>query len=174
VNELTKFRYDVILHVGTPRSTNESFALPRFVLSAPVAESLARDLQVLAWIERGGGVGTVAEFRDVLARQTGGLAPARTATEERAAETRGGVGLTNQPLQAKLARKLVPRLREHLKGRVPEYMIPASFVLLERLPLTVNGKVDRRALPIPVEEPEPLGSVYVAPRSPEEEMLAAI
>jgi amino acid adenylation domain-containing protein len=174
VNELTKFRYDVILHVGKPRTESAPAAVPRYVLSAPVAASLARDLQILAWIESGAGVGTVAEFREVLARRTEGLAPTRTATEERALETRGGTVLTNQPLQAKLARKLVPRLREHLKGRVPEYMIPASFVLLERLPLTVNGKVDRRALPVPVEEPETIGAAYVAPRSPEEEMLAAI
>jgi amino acid adenylation domain-containing protein len=174
VNELTKFRYDVILQVGNPRPATDVAAPVRYVLSTPVAESLARDLQVLAWLESGGGVGTVAEFRDVLQRRVAGLAPARTATDPVLPDSRVAGTLTNQPLQAKLARRLVPRLREHLKGRVPDYMIPAAFVLLERLPLTVNGKVDRRALPLPVEEPETVGAAYVAPRSPEEEMLAAI
>ena len=44
---------------------------------------------------------------------------------------------------------LVTRLREHLRGRLPEYMVPVRYELLERLPTTPSGKIDRRALPIP-------------------------
>ncbi|HEU0077439.1 MAG TPA: amino acid adenylation domain-containing protein, partial [Longimicrobiaceae bacterium] len=63
-------------------------------------------------------------------------------------------------------------LREHLKGQLPEYMVPGAFVALERLPLTPNGKVDRAALPAP--EAGSGGGEHVAPRTPTEELLAGI
>ncbi|MGC2694172.1 MAG: condensation domain-containing protein, partial [Candidatus Angelobacter sp.] len=62
-------------------------------------------------------------------------------------------------------------LREHLKGRVPDYMIPGAWVVLGELPLTPNGKVDRQRLPAP-ELTAPLR--YVAPRTPTEEVLGRV
>ncbi|HEX5757745.1 MAG TPA: amino acid adenylation domain-containing protein, partial [Thermoanaerobaculia bacterium] len=64
-------------------------------------------------------------------------------------------------------------LRAYLAVRLPDYMVPAAFVLLEGLPLTANGKVDRRALLAFAPGFEARGA-YVAPRSPVEESLAAI
>ncbi|MET0396582.1 MAG: amino acid adenylation domain-containing protein, partial [Longimicrobiaceae bacterium] len=63
-------------------------------------------------------------------------------------------------------------LREHLRLSLPEHMVPAAFVALERLPLTPNGKLDREALPAP--DFAPAGERYVAPRTPVEEVLAEI
>jgi amino acid adenylation domain-containing protein/non-ribosomal peptide synthase protein (TIGR01720 family) len=64
-------------------------------------------------------------------------------------------------------------LREFLKERLPEYMVPALYVEMKKLPLTRNGKVDRRALPEP-EGLEAAAEEYVRPRTPEEELLAGI
>src|SRR5262249_26029442 len=55
-----------------------------------------------------------------------------------------------------------------------DYMMPAAFVLLDALPLTTNGKLDRRALPVPDSDRPELERAWVAPRTPVEEMLAAL
>ncbi|SDZ37841.1 non-ribosomal peptide synthase domain TIGR01720, partial [Thermoactinomyces sp. DSM 45892] len=66
-----------------------------------------------------------------------------------------------------------PEWREHLKAQLPSYMVPSHFVEMETLPLTSNGKIDRKALPIP-EEQAGGGEGYVAPRSQREQILASI
>lgn len=67
----------------------------------------------------------------------------------------------------------VGALREYLGNQLPDYMIPAYFIQLERLPLTTNGKIDRRALPEP-DGAMDLGTEYVAPTNPIEAKLAEI
>jgi acyl carrier protein len=66
------------------------------------------------------------------------------------------------------------QLRDYLKEKLPEYMIPSAFVLLDSLPLTASGKVDRRGLPAPDGSRPELAEAYVAPRNVTEKLLTTI
>ena len=88
----------------------------------------------------------------------------------------------DQPQQKRLVAYVVPishreptpsELRSYLQKRLPAYMVPSVFVVLEALPLTPNGKVNRQALPVP-DQTRPELETFVAPRSVVEEMLASI
>jgi amino acid adenylation domain-containing protein len=65
-------------------------------------------------------------------------------------------------------------LRSFLNPRMPEYMIPSVFVVLDRLPLLPNGKVDRRSLPAPGQVRPELKAAFVSPRTSTEETVASI
>jgi amino acid adenylation domain-containing protein len=65
-------------------------------------------------------------------------------------------------------------LQEFLKTRLPDYMVPAAFVPLEKFPVTANGKIDRKALPPPELNREAAGNEFIAPRNATEELLAEI
>jgi amino acid adenylation domain-containing protein len=65
-------------------------------------------------------------------------------------------------------------MRNHLRERLPDYMSPSWFVVLDSLPLTSTGKINRQALPAPANENLASEQEYVGPRSPTEEIVAAI
>ncbi|WP_165423128.1 non-ribosomal peptide synthetase [Ktedonosporobacter rubrisoli] len=66
-------------------------------------------------------------------------------------------------------------LRTHLKARLPEYMIPSTFIFIEQMPLNTNGKIDRKALPEPDQTARMSAEVqYIAPRNQIEETVAMI
>ncbi|MEW6736803.1 MAG: SDR family oxidoreductase, partial [Acidobacteriota bacterium] len=67
----------------------------------------------------------------------------------------------------------VSQLRNYLRERLPDYMIPAAFVLMEQLPLTLNGKVDQQALPLPDQVDRKLTN-YVAPQTETAQIVAAV
>ncbi len=80
----------------------------------------------------------------------------------------------NNPLREKLASGLVPVFREYLKGKLPNYMVPALYELMDSLPLNPAGKVDRQQLPAPDFTNRMLAKDHVAPRNREEQVMADI
>ncbi|MES2940789.1 MAG: amino acid adenylation domain-containing protein [Pseudomonadota bacterium] len=80
--------------------------------------------------------------------------------------------LTNQPFSPHLEAVLQESILGTLRKRLPDYMVPGHLVILDRLPTTPNGKVDRKALPAP--DALRSGFGYVAPRNATEELLAGI
>jgi ubiquinone/menaquinone biosynthesis C-methylase UbiE/alpha-ketoglutarate-dependent taurine dioxygenase/acyl carrier protein len=80
----------------------------------------------------------------------------------------------NNPIRSDLARKLEPELRESLAVKLPEHMVPSHFLILDALPRTSNGKLDRKALPSPDHLRSDLKQVFVAPRNATEEKVASV
>ena len=73
-----------------------------------------------------------------------------------------------------LPNSLISELRDYLQEKLPDYMIPSAFVVLDQFPLTPNGKIDRKALPAPDMGNLATGSEFEPPRTPTEEILANI
>jgi amino acid adenylation domain-containing protein len=201
-NELTQFRYDVLLRVAAPGQASlkpqwrnwqdEKFTRDRLtgILSAEMPEALAlekipnrrvhrvariyqilseskdvqlgealrgfestaqvvdpEDLRVL-----GAGLGYSVEltwslegfadcFNVVFARNAGGVSSQKVQEPFRAL-----ADYVNVPLRAERKQRYVSQLRTHLLAFLPDHMVPGAFVVLETLPLTANGKVDRKKL----------------------------
>ncbi|MFD8940396.1 phosphopantetheine-binding protein, partial [Streptomyces sp. NPDC059578] len=79
-------------------------------------------------------------------------------------------GLASDPVGSRVSGELVSVLRRSLSERLPSYLVPAAFVVLEALPLTVGGKVDRGALPAP----EYVFAVSRVARTPQEEIVCGL
>jgi amino acid adenylation domain-containing protein len=226
-NEVSRFRYDVVLHFDA--HVAQAADAPNPVVRAwggedadgvrALAEESARALLVRGvpdarvrehvraydLVSAGGEKTDAAALRALAARDAGGIAPAALFAlgeeMDRAVEVRPGASGTldvlfhpaagvvsfpaavdaerpwesyaNDPQWGRRMRALVPAIREAARARLPEYMVPSAFVVLEAFPVTANGKVDRGALPAP-DTPGSRGGTYVAPRTPAEERMAGI
>ncbi|MEH1989379.1 MULTISPECIES: non-ribosomal peptide synthetase [unclassified Nostoc] len=80
----------------------------------------------------------------------------------------------NTPLQQMSNTQVVSQLRQDLKAKLPNYMMPSAFVMLDALPLTPNGKVDRQALPAPGTARPKLEAAYQPPQTEIEKTIASI
>jgi amino acid adenylation domain-containing protein len=88
--------------------------------------------------------------------------------------TPGDVHLVGYFVAAPESQPSLVELRDFLGARLPDYMIPATYVRLEKLPLTPNGKVDRAALPAPDETNTLRDNAFTAPRTDMEKAVAGI
>jgi natural product biosynthesis luciferase-like monooxygenase protein len=86
----------------------------------------------------------------------------------------GTTRLVGYVVAERAARVASDDLREFLRSRLPDFMVPSSFVTLDEFPLTPNRKVNRRALPAPEPSRPDLTEAFVAPRTPDERRVAAI
>ncbi|HEX3092951.1 MAG TPA: amino acid adenylation domain-containing protein, partial [Candidatus Angelobacter sp.] len=78
---------------------------------------------------------------------------------------------SNDPLKPRLAEGLVTKIRGWLQAKLPEYMVPTAYVQMDRMPLTANGKLDRKSLPAPDAN---AAQAYEAPQEETEKILAGI
>ena len=80
----------------------------------------------------------------------------------------------NQPVRGQSDARFITPLRAHLKQRLPEIMVPSAFVVLPAMPLTPNGKVDRRRLPAPDPVRQEIATSSTPPKTPVEIALAGL
>ncbi|MBP6688345.1 MAG: LLM class flavin-dependent oxidoreductase [Hyphomonadaceae bacterium] len=230
-NEMSVFRFDVVLHVGPQASGAEFVKLPtasnlqsleeikRALVAAPpivVVENLKNARLSRVYAVRGAIVSSSAAnadaLRQVLDNATDlGVNPedlfhlsadydvdvvwARSGDPTRfdavlrhkVTGPKGRLDLrvpshdqpalryANQPAKAGSDQgALFEELRAHLREFLPEYMIPAAFVIVDAFPLTANGKIDRKALPAPTREAAQSAVEYVPPSNDLEKIIADV
>jgi amino acid adenylation domain-containing protein len=123
----------------------------------------------VGWSAAGG-----AQFDALLRRPRPGSTPIAAGWQRLEPSNEPPRFYTNRPQRSDARHRLTRALREYLRQRLPDHMVPAYIVLLDALPLTPNGKVDRRSLPSPAEVPVAPENGFVAPRTHVERQIAHV
>lgn len=180
-NELTRFRYQVVIHVGAP--TAPAAPLTGLDYHQVMNERTSEAVGAVALLERlvaqnGEGPTNVGEFKKLLSEEKGSHERFNVLSQSLSRDSnlrrKPWTEFANNPLQARFARSLIPQLRNALAEQLPDYMMPASFVVLDEWPLTPGGKIDLHALPAPDSARSQERGTLVAPRTPVEQVLASI
>jgi thioesterase domain-containing protein/ubiquinone/menaquinone biosynthesis C-methylase UbiE len=228
-NELTKFRYDAILHVGHTVASQSEIVWHDWRKLEPNLGALKNLLEsdlpfglrhvpnrrlraeqcAEAWLREAGPTATVADYRHRLGGQPEvGISlnqlrkltlsqgwqlevswlnmmrdgefelvfsrspqPAQFTTRRPGTERSR---YANVPAQKDLAAELIPHWQAYLKAKLPDYMLPTAFILLDEFPLTPNGKIDRKVLPAPDRSGLVTRSEFASPQTPTEASLAVL
>jgi amino acid adenylation domain-containing protein len=112
----------------------------------------------------------VAEVECALLRHSGIKEAVVVAREDRPGDTR----LVAYCVPTEKRAPTISELRFFLKETLPDYMVPSSMVIMEAMPLTPSGKIDRKALPVPSDTRPELDTPFIAPRTFVEQDLAKI
>ncbi|NRS16242.1 amino acid adenylation domain-containing protein [Brevibacillus sp. HB1.4B] len=80
----------------------------------------------------------------------------------------------NDPLTDRVARQFIPELRSYLRDKLPDYMVPSIFEFIKEMPVNMNGKLDRKALPAPLMEVPEMEGDFVPPTTETENILANV
>ncbi|MEO1433644.1 MAG: condensation domain-containing protein, partial [Cyanobacteria bacterium J06633_8] len=233
-NELTKYRYDVILHkkgeenseyiepvwvnwrIGMQledlrQSLLQKLEIPIGYCGIPNAR-LIEDEAILQWLKDDSAT-TIEEISSVniqstinpselyaLARETGCQAiisyspdrganyfdvcfyPNRGKTKQRPimpivkqkTDSKATQSYSVNPLERRFSKTLIPQIKQQVREHLPEYMCPSAFVLLDKLPITPSGKLDRRALPAPTQEAVIAKEAFVQANTSTEKRLCSI
>ncbi|MEV4312841.1 amino acid adenylation domain-containing protein [Actinocrispum sp. NPDC049592] len=186
-NELTRHRYDVLLHTAPTLDVSDAPAIP-FSSMATLARRLEVGQQAVLRVTgipnprlEGDPDGIEPEdltdlaarlgFRAVATPDSGAYSAVFVKSEDPLTGVHIGPAGANDPAAARAVIALLPKLREYLKDALPDYMVPSVLVPLESMPLTPNGKLDRAALP--AAEPVATGGGQ-APSTPTEAVLCAL